>query len=126
MIVAKNTVLLGVQHADVGQRRVEELLRPADGEAAPIGLPAAVHVAVLDPPPLMRVAAFLQHAASRVHLGAAEVGRNVERVRQPVEPRAGLPLQVVGQVFGQIGVGALVVAVDLHRALGHLVLSSSR
>ena len=92
---------------------------PADGEAAQVGLAAAVHVAVLDAPPLVRVARLLEHGAVGVDLGAAEVGRDVERVGQPVDAGAGVALELVGQVLGEIGVGALVVGVGLDGGLGH-------
>jgi hypothetical protein len=49
----------------------------------------------------------------RIDLGVAEIGGDVERIGQPVEQHPGLALELVCQVLGQIGVGALVVAVEL-------------
>ena len=52
-----------------------------------------------------------------VNFGAAEKGRDVEGVGLPVERNAGLTLELVNEILGEIGVRALVVAVDPDPAL---------
>ena len=97
VVGAEDAVVLRVEHADVGELGVEDLARAADGEAAQVGLAAAVHVAVLDAPPLVRVARLLGHGAVGGDLGAAEVGRDVQRVGQPDDAGAGVALEIVGR-----------------------------
>src|SRR5262249_49534418 len=116
---AKPPVLFRVEHADIGERRVEDLARAADDEPAPVRLTAAVHVAVFDPPPLMRVAVFFNDLAGAVQGGAPEVGWNVERVGQPLERDAGLTRKIVGEILRQIRIRALIVAVDLDGPRSH-------
>src|ERR1700740_1176095 len=66
VIAAQHCLALapGVEHAAGGERRIPDLLRAADHETAFSRLAAAVHVAVANPPPLVRVALFLDHPAA--------------------------------------------------------------
>ena len=119
VVGAEDAVPLGVQQPDAGQRRIPDLARAADGEPDAVGLAPHVHVAVLHPAPLVGVAVLLQDAALGVDLGAAEIGGNVEDVGQPVDRDAGFPLQPIGRLLGQIGVGALVVDVERQGSRRH-------
>src|SRR6185436_19916678 len=112
VIAAEDAVPLRIQHADIREGRIEDLARAADREAAQVGFAAAIHVAVLDPPPLVSVLCLFQDVALRVDLGTAEIRRNVERVRKPLERDAGLLLELVREVLGEERVRALVVAVE--------------
>src|SRR5258708_4128273 len=80
------TLPLGVEHADSGGGRIPDFLRPADYEAAFARLPPTIHVAVTHAPPLMRIAVFLDDAPFGIEPGRTEKARDVEHVRQPVEP----------------------------------------
>jgi len=69
VIAAKDAAALplGVKHAARGDRRIPDFLRAADHQPAFAGLPAAIHIAVADAPPLMRGALFFQHPAVVVY-----------------------------------------------------------
>ena len=111
---------LGVQHAGGGERRIPDLLRAADHEAALSRLPPAIHVRIPDPPPLVRVAVLLDDAALRVEPCRAEIARDVEDVGQPVEADVEAAFEIAGRVLREIGVGAFEVDIDRDdRLLGH-------
>src|SRR5262245_12539357 len=74
----------------------------------------------------MLIAALLLNDALGVDAGAAQIGRNVERIGQPLEQGPRLPLQSISKVLGEIGVGALIVDVELDRVRGHLGGLSAR
>ena len=96
---------------------VEDLSGPADGDASAVGLPAAVHVAVPNPSPLVLVPVLRQYAPLGVDFrGAEEVG-DVQGVRKDVELGAGPFREGEGRFLCEESVGALVVEVvdDLHR-----------
>ena len=62
-----------------------------------------------------------EHVADSIDFGAAEIGRDIERVRQPFDRDAGLPFELIGEVLREICVGTLVVAVDRDDPwLGHM------
>ena len=108
---------LRIQHPRRGQRRIPDLLRPANYQPAFARLAATVHVAVAHATPLMRVAVLFQHTAIRIDARRAEEARDVQHVGQPFQPHRKIALQLVGEVLRQIGVGALVV--DIHRDAVH-------
>ncbi|MEC7301795.1 MAG: hypothetical protein VXV97_04410 [Pseudomonadota bacterium] len=58
--------------------RVEDALRSPNHHAHPVGPPAAVHVTVAHPPPLMGVSFLTHHITIVIDLGVAEVAHNIE------------------------------------------------
>src|SRR5215472_2000251 len=114
VIAAKDAVALplGVQHAARGDRRLPDFLRAADHQPAFASLPAAIHVAVTDTPPLMRSALFFEHAAAVVDARGAHEAREVEIVWQPIGAHPAVALELVDKVLCEIGVRALVVDID--------------
>jgi hypothetical protein len=118
---------LRVQHADRRDLRVPDLLRAADHQAAFPRLTPAIHVAVLDAPPLMRRALLLDHLPAVIDPRRAHEIGEVEIVGQPVETDRKVALELVGEVLRQIGVGAFVIDVDRDIArLGHRRLLVTR
>src|ERR1044071_8248699 len=76
MITAKVSLVFRVEHANVGDRRIENMLRSANGESAPGRLASAVHIAVLYAPPLMRIAILLQYTAGFINFSRAKITGN--------------------------------------------------
>src|ERR1700730_13659411 len=105
---------LGVEHAAGGKARVPDLLRAADHQAVLSRLATAIHIAVANPAPLMRVALFLDHPAAGIDPRRAEKARDVEDVREPIDANREVALQIIGEILRQVGVRTLVVAVDRH------------
>src|SRR6266481_3159407 len=103
---------LGVEHAEGGKVRVPDLLRAADHQAVLSRLAAAIHIAVPNPAPLMRVALLLEHPAAVVDPRRAEKARDIEDVREPIHANREVALQIIGEILRQIGVGALVIEID--------------
>ena len=112
-------VVLGVQHADVAQRRVEDVARPADRQPAARGLAAAVHVAVFDAPPLVGVAPLADDLSGVVHLGGAQELGDVERQREKIDADRILLFELERLFLGQVGVGAFVIEIVGDGANGH-------
>src|SRR5262249_17823109 len=79
------TLALGPEHAGGGEGGVPDLGGAADHQTAFARLPPAIHVAVLDPAPLMRVAVFLDYLAALVEPGGAQKAWDVEHIREPIQ-----------------------------------------
>src|SRR5215471_7036916 len=117
-------LLLRVEHADQRERGIPDLLRAADHEATFARLPPAIHVAVFDAAPLMRVPAFLDDPAPLVEARRAEEARDIEPIGEPIEADGEVAGELVGGILGEIGVRALVIDIDHDGArLEHLASS---
>jgi hypothetical protein len=60
---------------------------------------------------IVRVALLLDHPAIVVDPGGAEKARDIEHVRKAIDADRKVPLEFVGEILRQIGIGALIVAV---------------
>ena len=60
----------------------------------------------------MRVSIGLDHVAAIIDSGTCQETRYVEGVRQPIDGHRKVAFQFIDQIFGEIGVGTLVVGVD--------------
>ena len=67
----------------------------------------------------MCVAAFLNDIAACIDLGITKIGRDIECVGQSIEDCSGLVFKFVDKVFDEIGIGALVVAINLNDWFAH-------
>src|SRR4029450_2457008 len=73
VIGAKDAVLCRIEQADIGKGGIEYLFGTPDRQAAPAGLAPTVHIAVLDPAPLVRVPVLLRHLAAGIEGSAAQI-----------------------------------------------------
>src|SRR5262249_3276521 len=99
---------------------IPDLLRPADHETAFSRLSATVHIAVAHAPPLMRSALLLDDTATVVDPRRPHEVSKIEIVGEPIDAHGAVTLELVHQIFREIGVGTLVVDIDSKNArLGH-------
>src|SRR5262249_15003029 len=113
MVAAQHGVplALGVEHAAGRESRVPDLPRAQDHQTAFSRLAAAIHIAVANSPPLMRVTLFLDNSAVLIDPSRTKKARNVEYVGQPIDVNREVAFELVGEILRQVGVGALVVDV---------------
>ena len=104
--------------ADVGSRGIPDLHRAAKRPTAQGRIAPRVSIGVLHGRPLLRRPVLLGDAPTVVELRRAQVARNVERERTPVDLDAELVRHLPGGLRGEEGVGALEVDVDDERGGG--------
>src|SRR5262249_55676909 len=111
VIGTKIALAFSVEHADVGNRGIENLLGSSDDQSPSVCFAATIHVAIFHPAPLMCVPGLMEHTPSLIDLGRAKETGNIKSIRQPIDLHVEVLLQAVGLFLGEIRVRAFIVEI---------------